>query len=357
MKLTVRQKLRDRAGRTRLEVDLDLPHAGVTAFLGPSGAGKTTLLRCLAGLEPAARGRVALDGRIWQDSDAGVFEPPHRRGVGYVFQDGVLFPHLTVRGNLAFGARRRGPQDAVALEETAAMLGLAPLLDRRPDTLSGGERQRAALARALLSRPRLLLLDEPLASLDRDSRRRILPYLEEVRRRVATPILLVTHELDEAARLADHLVRLECGRALGAGPLPEMLAAPDPGLALDEDAGAVLAATVGEHLPEDGLVRLRRAGGELLVPDPGLAAGAALRVRIRARDVSLALHPATDSSILNVLPAEVLDLLVDGEARVVVRLRSGDDVLLAAVTRRSARRLELRPGAQVYAQVKSVAVL
>ncbi len=294
---------------------------------------------------------------MWQDSARGIFLPSQRRSVGYVFQDGALFPHLTVRGNLAFGARRRKAAAEADLRETAAMLDLERLLDRRPSTLSGGERQRAALARALLSAPRLLLLDEPLASLDRDARRRILPFLEEVRRRAPVPILLVTHDLDEAARLADHLVRLEEGRVIGSGSLASMLTSGAPGLALAEDAGAVLSATVSERVSEDSLARLTCSGGTLLVPDPGLQIGAPLRVRIRARDVSLALHPPGESSILNVLPVRVLELLPDGDARVVVRLRLGDAVLLAAVTRRSARRLNLASGADVYAQVKSVAVL
>jgi molybdate transport system ATP-binding protein len=333
-----------------LSVDLQLPGEGITTIFGPSGCGKTTLLRCVAGLEPEARGRVAVAGRVWQDAE--VFLPPHRRRVGYVFQDGALFSHLTVKGNLGYGLKRRS-NGGPGLGEVCGLLGLDDWLDRSVAGLSGGERQRVALGRALLAGPDLLLLDEPLASLDRAGRRSIYPYFERIAAETGTPMLHVTHALDEAARLADHLVRLEDGRAVDQGPLTDMVAKPTPG----QDAGCVVFARVAEIDPTDHLARLEFDGGQLLVPDPGLGIGDSTRVRIHARDVSLALEPATGSSILNILPATVIDLLEDGPARVLVRLGVGSSVFAASVTHRSARALDLAPGRDLFAQVKSVALL
>lgn len=333
-----------------LQVELTLPARGITTIFGPSGCGKTTLLRCVAGLEPNARGRIALAGRIWQDG--GDFLPAHRRRVGYVFQDGALFAHLDVKGNLAYGLKRRSGHGP-GLEEISGLLGLDMLLDRRVEALSGGERQRVAVGRALLAGPVLLLLDEPLASLDRAGRRSIYPYFERIAAETGTPMLHVTHSLDEAARLADHLVLMEGGRITGSGSLADMLTRHAPG----HEAGGVVFARVAEIDQSDHLARLEFDGGQLLVPDPGLGIGARTRVRIHARDVSLALEPASGSSILNILPARVLDLAADSPARILVRLMVGETVLVAAVTQRSAHVLGLRPGLDLFAQIKSVALL
>lgn len=337
-----------------LDVDLSLPNRGITAFIGPSGCGKTTLLRCVAGLEPTAQGHVRIDDRVWQDDST--FLAPHQRRSGYVFQNGALFAHLNVRQNLVYGMKRRADTSA-NFEEVIDLLGLGMLLDRDPAGLSGGEIQRVALGRALLSGPELLLLDEPLAALDRDSRRAVYPYFERIRKESSVPFLYVTHALKEAARLADHLVLMENGRVLHHGPLTELMTSPAPGLAHGDDAGCVVFARVASLDSEYHLARLEFPGGSLLVADPGLPPDRKIRVQIHARDVSLALEPAVGSSILNIMPARVLELIPDGPARVLVRLGVGRTVILAAVTQRSAAALALRPDLELYAQVKSVALL
>jgi molybdate transport system ATP-binding protein len=281
---------------------------------------------------------------------------PHRRRAGYVFQGGALFPHLDVRGNLDFG-RKRCPGKPVDFAVVASLLGLEPLLGRRVAGLSGGERQRVALGRALLAGPELLLLDEPLAALDRANRRAIYPYLERIASETGLPFLYVTHAQDEAARLADHLVLMDGGRVVHDGPLAEMLTGPTGGLARGEEAGCVVFARVEKVDRTYHLARLAFPGGVLLVTDPDLPEGGNLRVRIHARDVSLALEKPQGSSILNILPGRILELIPDGEARVVVRLAVGPTVLLAAVTQRSAATLDLRPGRELFAQIKSVALL
>jgi len=339
-----------------LDVDLDLPPSGITAVFGPSGCGKSTLLRCVAGLEKSARGSIAIGERIWQDGRT--FTPCHKRAAGFVFQDGALFDHLSVRGNLEFGRKRARRTDRTPrFEEVADLLGLAGLLDRGTDDLSGGERQRVALGRALLAGPDLLLLDEPLASLDNRARRAIYPYLEKLHAEVELPILYVTHSLDEAARLADHLVLMEDGRAVASGPLTSMMTDLDGHLSRTLEAGAVLHAVVADHEPEFHLTRLAFQGGELLVPDPDLATGQKVRLRILARDVSLALEPATGTSILNILPARVTGIASRRPGRVMVRFEVGGTGLLAAVTERSAAVLDLKPGREVFAQIKSIALL
>lgn len=359
MSLEVRCRLdrpaqRKKAEGFRLDVDLSLPDRGITAVLGPSGSGKTTLLRCLAGLEPRSTGRVVVGDRTWQDDRT--FLQPHQRRAGYVFQDGALFSHLDVRGNLAYGWKRSRNQTG-SLEEISDLLGLDSLLDRKVAGLSGGERQRVALGRALLTGPDLLLFDEPLAALDRESRRAIYPYFERIAAETALPFLHVTHAQDEAARLADHLVLMQNGRALHSGPLAELLTSPAPGLAHGEDAGCVVFARVAGVDDDFHLAKLEFPGGSLLVADPGLPPDRKIRVRIHARDVSLALEPASRSSILNILAARVLELVPDGDSRMLVRLAVGRTVMLAAVTHRSAANLELRPGLELFAQIKSVALL
>lgn len=356
MSLKLQGSLRRGAGHFQLEFDLNLPASGFTAICGPSGCGKTTLLRSIAGLEPDFQGTVRIGPRVWQDATTNL--PLHRRALGYVFQHGELFPHLNVEGNLRF-AWDRTPADRrqVAWDEVVDLLGLASLLPRRTTNLSGGERQRVALGRALLKSPDLLLLDEPLTALDQPTRRAIFPLLERMRDQFAIPILYVTHNVDEAARLADRLVLMEAGRIINDGPLVELLTSPAPGLAQGRDAGAVVSATVGALDDEFHLARLDFAGGALQVCDRGLALGSAARVRIHARDVSLALAPPTGTSILNILPVEVMDLLPDDAARIVVRLRAGETILLAAVTARSAHALALAPGQKLWAQIKSVALL
>ena len=342
----------------RLDVDLVLPSRGVSALFGHSGSGKTTLLRALAGLERAPGGYVALGEMVWQDDARGIFLPTHRRPLGYVFQEASLFGHLSVADNLAFGwrrvpaAERHGEPAAIA-----DLLGIASLLQRRPDSLSGGERQRVAIARALLSAPQLLLLDEPLAALDLRRKQEILPYLERLRDELAIPILYVSHAPDEVARLADHLVLLDQGRVLASGPLAETLGRADLPPAFADDAGVVVVTVVGAH-EADYLTRLDFADGHLFVAGQPAPVGRRLRCRIHARDVSLALEKPQASSILNVFHGVVTAIApTDAPGQVLVQLALGGTPLLARITERSRQLLALQVGQPVWAQVKAVALL
>ena len=352
-------RLRASLGAFHLDVDLHLPGRGVTALFGPSGAGKTTVLRCLAGLQRVAGGHVFVNGELWQEAEGAIFVPPHRRAIGYVFQEANLFSHLDVRGNLAFGMCRLAPgRRRVAWEEAIEMLGVGPLLDRRVATLSGGERQRVAIARALLCSPRLLLLDEPLASLDAPRKQEILPYLERLHEELAIPVLYVSHAQEEIARIADHVVLVQEGRVLAHGPLAQMLTSLDLPLRLGEDAGVVLQGQVGVQEGEWHLARVDFEGGSLWVRDGGAPVGRTVRVRILARDVSVARERPGPSSIANTLPA-VLEGLATGDhpALLLARLQVGGSFLLARLTRRSAQELQLTPGARVFVQVKAAALL
>jgi molybdate transport system ATP-binding protein len=341
-----------------LDIDLALPGQGITALFGHSGSGKTTVLRAIAGLERVPDGRLVMDGEVWQDN--GVFLPTHRRPLGYVFQEASLFAHLSVRANLEYGRRRSagaGAGDA-AFDHIVALLGIGMLLDRRPERLSGGERQRVAIARALLTRPRLLLMDEPLAALDQGRKEEILPYLEQLHAELAIPLLYVSHAPDEVARLADHLVVLDAGRVLGAGPLTETLARLDLPIRLGEDAGVVLDAVVAERDREWHLARVEFPGGSFWVRDQGHPLGQRVRVRILARDVSIAGERINGTSILNTLSATVTALGDDAHPALrLVRIEAGGVPLLARVTRRSAAALALAPGLSVWVQIKAVALI
>jgi len=349
-----------------LDVDLRLPEQGVSALFGPSGCGKTTLLRALAGLERGAAGRVCVAGELWQDGAH--FVPPHRRGAGLVFQDAALFAHLTVQGNLDYAlARVPKALPRPALAEAIELLGIGPLLARPVQGLSGGERQRVAVARALAMAPRILLMDEPLASLDARRRAELLPFFERLHAALTLPIVYVTHSVAEVARLADHLVLLHEGRVQASGPAASLLARLDGPLAEGDQAGAVLACTVAARDARWQLATLRCPGGELIAPDPGLPLGQALRVRVLARDVSLALHEPVGSSIANTLRGTLLSLANDpthpAQALALVRVGgNGNDgqgegaQLLARLTRASVHRLGLVAPCAVWVQVKSVAL-
>jgi molybdate transport system ATP-binding protein len=354
----LRVRLRMDRGAFRLDVDLDLPLHGISALFGHSGSGKTTVLRAIAGLERAPGGVVALGDDVWQDDARGVFVPLHQRAVGYVFQEASLFPHLSVRGNLEFGRKRvPGHERRFALEPVTALLGIENLLERRPAGLSGGERQRVAIARALLASPRLLLMDEPLAALDLRRKQEILPYLERMHAELAIPIVYVSHAPDEVARLADHLVLLDAGKAVASGPLTETLARVDLPPSFADDAGVVLDTILAGH-EEDALSRLEFAGGALFVGRRREAIGTHLRCRIHARDVSLALDRPQGTSIVNRLPAVVTAVAAtDTPGHVLVQLRMGESPLLARITERSRRELGIAPGLPLWVQIKGVALL
>jgi molybdate transport system ATP-binding protein len=339
-----------------LDVDLQLPARGVTALFGESGSGKTTLLRCIAGLERAPDGYLSVDGDIWQDGERWV--PTYLRPLGFVFQEASLFPHLTVMGNLRYGMRRSAGAQRVSLDHAIDLLGIGHLLDRKPDRLSGGERQRVAIARALAVRPRLLLMDEPLAALDVQRKREILPYLERLHEELEIPVLYVSHAPDEVARLADHLVALQGGRVLADGPLAQTLARLDLPIRLGEDVGAILDATVGAIDRDWHLMRVDFAGGSLWTRDCGLPMGSKVRVRVLARDVSVAREHPGPSSIQNVMRATV-EAVGDDEhpGLALVRMRLGPSALIARLTKRSAAAIGVAVGEPMWVQVKSVALL
>jgi molybdate transport system ATP-binding protein len=341
-----------------LTLDLDLPAQGITALFGPSGSGKTTALRVIAGLEPQARGRVCVNSQVWQDSTQGIFRPTHQRALGYVFQEASLFEHLNVQGNLQYGFRRTpGAQRQQPWDHALELLGIAHLLQRWPHELSGGERQRVAIARALAASPQLLLLDEPLAALDAPRKAEVLPYLERLHSELSIPMIYVSHAIDEVARLADHLVLLDTGRVTAQGPTAELLTRLDLPLAHGDTAGAVLTCTVTGHDSQDHLTTTRFGGGELMVTRQAAVIGQSLRVRVQARDVSLTLERQSGTSILNILPVRITSLSADSPGQIMVALDAAGSPLLARVTIRSAQTLNLRPGMQIYAQIKGVAIL
>lgn len=366
----IRARFRQSFSEFELDVDLTLPARGVTVLFGDSGSGKTTLLRCLAGLERSQEGELFVDGECWQSNTR--FVPTHERPLAYVFQEPSLLPHLTVQGNLDYASSRSthsSAESATRRDELLALLGIADLLSRRPQQLSGGERQRVAIARALLAQPQLLLMDEPLASLDQTRKREIMPYLERLCAELDIPIVYVTHSMDELARLADHVVVLENGRSIFEGPRDVVLTHLDSPLQSQNGAGAVLEAEIVTREPEWHLLRASIHGGELLLADRGQALGERLRVRVLARDVSLTLSRHDDSSILNTLQATVMALApANSQDAVLVRLRLGGagqilekpgalSEIVARITKRSATQLSLQEGAEVWAQIKSVAVL
>jgi molybdate transport system ATP-binding protein len=348
-----------------LDVVLALPSRGITTLVGPSGCGKTTVLRALAGLERAA-GRVAFDDEVWQDDARGRFVPTHRRALGYVIQEAALFPHLDVRANLHYGRRRSDlAAQRVALDGVIELLGIGHLLARRTATLSGGERQRVAIARALATGPRLLLMDEPMAALDAARKAEILPYLERLHRELALPVVYVTHAMDEAARLADHLVLMRDGHVEAAGALVELMARSDLPLNRRDDAGVVIEAQVAEHDRPHGLTRLDCRGTALWVGESAAAPGERLRARVLARDVSVTRQRPAETSILNVLPV-VLESVQHERTTALLSLRVGNatggaaDVgwtLLARITSKSVDTLRLQPGDALHAQVKGVALM
>lgn len=355
-------------GDFSLDVAFAAPMQGVTALFGPSGCGKTTVLRCVAGLNRLS-GRLAVGGELWQDSAADAFLKPHRRPVGYVFQEASLFPHLPVRANLLYGARRTAKVvsgnggNALGFDDIVALLGLGALLERAPDALSGGERQRVAVGRALLSRPRLMLMDEPLAALDQAAKEEILPYLEALHGNFAIPILYVSHDIAEVERLADTLVLLDAGRVLAAGPLQVLESDPLLPLLRAPDAAVTLEGEVAAIDATYALTSLTVPGGTLLVPGRQGRAGERKRLRIRASDVSFTLARAADTTILNCLPARILSLSPQGEAgaqmNVVAGLGSDGSgaKIVARITRKSRDALALATGAAVFAQIKSVALV
>jgi molybdate transport system ATP-binding protein len=344
-----------------LDLDLQLPGRGVTALYGHSGSGKTTCLRCIAGLEKAEQGFIRVNDEVWQDSANKIFVPPHKRALGYVFQEASLFPHLSVLANLEFGLKRIPKQQRrVDMAHATELLGIAHLLDRHPQHLSGGERQRVGMARALLTSPQLLLMDEPLAALDARRKNEILPYLQRLHDELEIPALYVSHSQDEVARLADHIVLLSDGKALASGPIGQTLARLDLPLAQGDDAGVVIEGHVSAYDAAYQLLDLQLPDCPLniRVPHTPLPVGQALRCKVQARDVSLSLDSIGHSSILNRLPVTLVsEMAADNAAHVLLRLDAAGTPLLARITRYSRDQLQLHPGQALWAQIKAVAVL
>lgn len=356
---------------SRLIIDVDLHHSQgdfrldarfqsegrLTALFGPSGSGKTTLVNIIGGLIRPSKGRVSVKGRALVDTQQKIFVPRHRRRIGYVFQEARLFPHLNVRQNLLFGRwftpRREQVADFDAIVE---LLGIGHLLNRWPSTLSGGERQRVAIGRALLSDPHLLLLDEPLASLDEERKAEIYPYIERLRDEGNVPMVLVSHSVPEIARLATAIVVLNNGQVTAFGPASDILRHarlfPHTGPA---ETGALVEARVLRHEEAYGLTVLQAAAGTLTVSRLDLPVGAPVRARLRARDIILSLNPPENLSALNVLPGIVSAIEESSGASVDVTLDCGGDSLVASVTRKSVERLGLKVGLPVHALIKSIA--
>ena len=337
-----------------LAAEMDIADSGITAVFGPSGAGKTTLLRAIAGLEHGT-GSISVGGELWQDEH--VFLPAYQRSAGYVMQESSLFDHLNVRENLEYGYKRaKAPHRLIEFSAVVELLALQNLLDRRPARLSGGEQKRTAIGRALLRSPSLLLLDEPLASLDTRHKRELMPFLERLKSELNVPILYVSHLPDEVARLADNLVLMDRGNVLATGPINEVLTRFDLPVAHDVDAAAVVNTSPGDYDAQNDLTPLQIEAGTLWVTGR-LAGESSARVRILARDVSLTLEKQSGTSILNIVPVTVIETSAEGTAGMLVKLDMGGTTILARVTRKSASALEIRPGKSLYAQIKAVALL
>jgi len=332
--------------------------APIVALFGRSGSGKSTIVDAIAGIARPERGRIVIGERPLFDSQRGIDLAPERRRVGCVFQDALLFPHLDVAANLAYGERLTAPSERfIDRERVIALLGIAPLLDRRPVNLSGGEKQRVAIGRALLASPRILLLDEPLASLDGARKAEILAYIELLRDELRLPIVYVSHAIEEVTRLADRVVVIAEGAVIAQGRTSEVLSLPQIGVAAGRfEEGAAIDAHVASHDAHFGLSTLAFEGGTLVVPNVAARAGEAVRVRIRARDVSLSLQHPGRISIQNVLEAQVISLGGEIGAIVDVTLRVGPTPLVARITRKAAAELEICPGMKVHALVKAVSI-
>jgi molybdate transport system ATP-binding protein len=348
-------------GKFELNVNFAVPMRGITALFGPSGSGKTTILRCISGLTHLP-GDLSVGDQIWQSKTT--FLAPHHRPIGYVFQEASLFAHLSVRNNLVYGRQRAlktGASEEIRFDDVVSLMGLGRLLDRATAALSGGERQRVAIGRALLSQPRLLLMDEPLSALDRTSKEEILPFFEALHQTLSIPILYVSHDISEVERLADVLVLLEDGRVTVAGPLADVLVEGSLPISRTPEAATVVEASVKAFDPQYGLTELALDRETLLVPGRVGEVGKGRRLRIAAADISLAPERPSRTSILNVFPVRVKTIhpINEAQVNVVVTIGHCDDgtKLLARISKRALETLGFAQGQDVYAQVKAVSLI
>ena len=340
-----------------MDVDLDLSMQGVTGLFGLSGAGKTTLLRCIAGLEKSDVGRLVVDGAAWEDSGMGMYVAPHKRQIAYVFQEARLFPHLSVSRNLEYGQRRSvSNDDGADFDRVVDLLELQDLLERMPTTLSGGEAQRVAIGRALLRSPKMILMDEPLAALDDSRKEEVLSYIERLHAALKTPIIYVSHNIDEICRVCDQLVVLEEGRISAQGELQSVLLQTELPILAGNEAGSVLIGKTLEYDETFDLTRIELSASQLWVPGRFGSSSSEIRLRVRANDVSLCLERPQRTSILNVIEVDVVRVQDDTTGSVLVHVCSGTDEFLSRITRRSLTDLALKSGMKIFAQLKSVAV-
>jgi molybdate transport system ATP-binding protein len=348
---------RGRLGTFALDVAFAIPLRGITALFGPSGCGKTTILRCIAGLQHL-EGRLHVDGEAWQDSATRFFRPAHARSIGYVFQEASLFPHLSVRQNLLYGARRVASRadGGRSFDDVVALLRISALLERSPAKLSGGERSRVAIGRALLSHPRLLLMDEPLTGLDQHTKEEVLPYLAMLQREFATPILYVSHEIGEVAQLADHMLVLSAGKLVASGSTAAVLERLDLDATLDRyEAGVVITARIVEQEDALHLTHLDHHDQRIVIPAIDLPLGTEVRLRIRAREVAIATRRPEGISIRNVLAGTVADIVEEpNSAYAEASIDLGTARVRARLTRAAVRELGLKPGLAVFALIKSI---
>lgn len=354
----IQAKIQVRFSEYLLDVDLTLPESGVTGILGASGAGKSTFLRAIAGLEKPINSRIVVGDEVWHDDEKAIFVLPHKRSIGFVFQDAALFPHLTVKQNLEYGLKRiRQSERKISLDYVIDLLGIGHLMERKPDTLSGGEKQRTAIARALATSPKIMMMDEPLASLDMPRKAEIIPYLNRLNEELKTPILYVSHALDEIIHLADHMILLENGTALASGETAQVLTRLDLPLAHSSDAASIINGTIIARDEYFHLNTVAFSGGVITMPSSLTQIGKKIRLRIKASDVSLTLQKATDTSILNIIESKVVRIHDNQAGLVMVELDANQTPLLCRITSRSAQALSLAPGKTVYAQIKGAAII
>ncbi len=339
-----------------LDVSFHIPAKGITALFGPSGCGKTTLLRAIAGLEKCPASYLKIGDKLWQKDE--FYVPIHQRSLGYVFQETSLFPHLSIQQNLEYGFKRTPPeQRKISFQQAVDLLDIGNLLQRTPNNLSGGERQKVAIARALLTSPRLLLLDEPFNALDVKSKEEILPFLERLQKQLEIPMIYVSHSPTEVARLADHLILMDGGKILATGPTEDLLIRPDLPLAQRNEAESIIPGTVNRHDDKYQLTYIDFSGGQFCVSKKEINRGETVRIRIMAKDVSISLKHQKDVSILNILPAKVVHISELNPSQLLLQLDLGGSVILAKITRKSAVTLNIETGSHVFAQIKGVALL